>query len=182
MRKKDETLREALLGHARKIADEKGPQAISIRALAGQAGIATGTVYNYFASKDDILLALTEEYWCKTLLEMRDKIHGGSFPAQLGKIYAFLQEKIADSAGVLMGSLANVEAAGRQRMQAMQQVLRTEILEQLRKDKQIKPGIWNNGLDEDRFAGFVVMNLMTLLRTNAPDADFFIEIVKRILY
>ena len=31
-----------------------------MRALADRAGVATGTVYNYFANKDELLLALTE--------------------------------------------------------------------------------------------------------------------------
>ena len=62
MRKKDDTLRSNLLNLARNIADEKGIDAINIRAIANKAGVATGTVYNYFSNKDEILLALTEEY------------------------------------------------------------------------------------------------------------------------
>ena len=67
MRKKDDTLRDTLLALARKIADEDGLDAINIRFLAKKAGVATGTVYNYFTNKDEILLALTEEY-CKPCL------------------------------------------------------------------------------------------------------------------
>ena len=68
MRKKDDTLRDTLLALARKIADEDGLDAINIRFLAKKAGVATGTVYNYFTNKDEILLALTEEYWRQALL------------------------------------------------------------------------------------------------------------------
>ncbi len=71
MRKKDDTLRDTLLALARKIADEDGLDAINIRFLAKKAGVATGTVYNYFTNKDEILLALTEEYWRQALLEVK---------------------------------------------------------------------------------------------------------------
>ena len=71
MRKKDDTLRDTLLALARKIADEEALDAINIRFLAKKAGVATGTVYNYFTNKDEILLALTEEYWRQALLEVK---------------------------------------------------------------------------------------------------------------
>ena len=63
VRKKDDTLRDTLLNLARSIANTEGIDAINIRTLAQRAGIATGTMYNYFSNKEEILLALTEEYW-----------------------------------------------------------------------------------------------------------------------
>ena len=74
MRRKDDTMRDTLLNSARDIADTEGIDAVNIRSIAKRAGIASGTVYNYFLSKDEILLALTEEYWKQTLLEMKTKI------------------------------------------------------------------------------------------------------------
>ncbi|MDE6891256.1 MAG: TetR/AcrR family transcriptional regulator, partial [Lachnospiraceae bacterium] len=61
MRKKDDTLRDTLISLARSIADTDGIDAINILTIAQKAGIATGTMYNYFSNKDEILLALTEE-------------------------------------------------------------------------------------------------------------------------
>ena len=59
VRKKDDSLRGALIDYARELAEKEGPEAVNIRSLAGKAGIATGTVYNYFSCKDEILLALS---------------------------------------------------------------------------------------------------------------------------
>lgn len=182
MRKKDETLRETLLEYARGIASEQGLDAINIRALAKQAGVASGTVYNYFESKDDILLAITEEYWRKALEELREEIRADTFPEQMREIYAFLQKKIACSAGMLMHSLHNVEAAGRDRMTFMQKALGEAIVYRVRQDKTIPPGVWNEALNEERFADFILMNMMALLRMNASNIDAFVEIIKRILY
>ncbi len=74
MSKKDDTLRDTLLGSAKNIADTEGIEAINIRSIARKAGIASGTVYNYFSNKEKILLALTEAYWNQALLEMKSKI------------------------------------------------------------------------------------------------------------
>ena len=87
MRRKDDTLRDTLLELSRNIADKEGIDAVNIRAIAQKAGVATGTVYNYFANKDEILLALTEEYWMQTLDEMRMAISADSFCENLHKIF-----------------------------------------------------------------------------------------------
>lgn len=182
MRKKDETLKETLLVCARDIANTQDTNAINIRRIAKQAGVATGTVYNYFSNKDDILLALTEEYWRKTFVEMHDEIHAGSFVGQLAEMYCFLRTRISDSAGMLMSSLSNVEAAGREKMRSMQQVLRGAIIQRMQQDANVRDSIWNETFTKEQYADFIIMNMMGLLRTDAHDIDFFLEIVKRTLY
>ena len=91
MRKKDDTLRDTLLNLSREIADTEGIEAVNIRSIAGRAGVATGTVYNYFSNKDEILLALTEEYWKQTLTEMRSAVTADSFCGQVREIFCFLK-------------------------------------------------------------------------------------------
>ena len=182
MRKKDDTLRQTLLDLSRDIVNTDGADALSIRVLAKKAGVASGTVYNYFENKDEILLVLTEEYWRRTLIEMRSVIQAQGFTAQLREIYAFLQSRVASSAGMLMSSLGNVESAGRLRMQSMQQVLRTAIIERIRADGTVRQDVWSPALTEEAFADFIIMNMMVLLRMNAPNIDSFIEIIKRVLY
>jgi len=182
MRKKDDTLRNTLLEFAREIVNEQGPDALNIRALAKRANVASGTVYNYFESKDEILIAITEEYWRKALAELHNEIQADTFPEQLREIYTFLQNRLADSAGILMNSLRNVESVGRDRMLSMQNVLVTAILHRMRQDKNISQDIWNETLSDEKFADFILINMMVLLRMNAPSIDPFIEIVKRTLY
>jgi TetR/AcrR family fatty acid metabolism transcriptional regulator len=42
--------------------------------IASEAGVAEGTLYNYFASKEDLLLALFDEKWGWIIDEIRKKI------------------------------------------------------------------------------------------------------------
>lgn len=182
MRKKDETLRECILECAREIIDQEGPQNLSIRTLSQKVGVASGTIYNYFANKDEILLVITEETWKHALIEMNQQITAVCFTQQLRDIYEFLKEEISNSTGALMNSLTNVQVIGRQRMQSMQSVLRTDIIRRIGKDEQILPSIWNESLSEVDFADLIIMNMMENLRTNAPNIDCFIEVVKRVVY
>lgn len=182
MRVKDETLREALLAAAKKIAGEKGTEAVNIRAIARETNIAPGTVYNYFTGKSEILLALTEEYWRSTLKEMEEEIREESFADKLLEIYQFLKVRIFQSAGVLMGSLGGAADDGRMKMRSMQDVMQKMIFQYMEEDKSIREDIWSGPFTKEAFAGFVTMNLIGLLGMKEPDPEFFFELVRRTLY
>lgn len=182
MRRKDTTICDRLLDCAHSLVETEGIEALNIRSLAQRAGVATGTVYNYFSNKEDILLALTETYWRKTLSEMKDEIAAGSFSQQLLEIYGFLKERIDYSAGKLMGSLTGVEAAGQQRMAAMQQGLERELVCWMRADEDIRNDIWNTEFTMERYAHFVMMNLLILLKEETPDLHLFLTVVQHTIY
>ena len=123
MRKKNDALGGRLLEAARSIADADGIDAINIRSIAARAGVASGTVYNYFSNKEEILLALTEEYWRQTLFELEAAVGPGPFCQQLQEIFAFLKARMEESGGKLMNSLGKAEAEGQVRMASMQAAL-----------------------------------------------------------
>lgn len=182
MRRKDVTLRGTLLDCARGMADTEGIDSINIRSIARKAGVATGTVYNYFANKDEILLALTEEYWSQTLSEIRTAITADTFCGQLEEIYELLRERINDSAGRLMSSLGHLEEAGLQRMAFMQSALEQALVRRMEQDARIREDIWDETFTKEGLARFIMMNMTTLLKTRAPDIHFLLEIVKRTIY
>ena len=184
MRRKDDTLRDTLLNLARGIADTEGIEAVNVRTIAQRAGIATGTVYNYFSNKDEILLALTEEYWRQTLLDMKTKITANSFCAQLKEMFVFLRERIDQSAGKLMSSLGGLETVGQTRMASMQSVLEASILQRMEQDAAIRDDIWTEEFSKAQFARFVMRNILMLLKEKAPMADlyFFVEMIQNVIY
>lgn len=185
MRRKDETLQSTILELAREIAVSEGPDAISIRAIAKKADIATGTIYNYYSGKQEILLALTEEYWHKALLEMQAEITAATFCGQLEEIYHFLQNRISQSAGMLMQSLAGsgTEQAGRDRMQAMQRVLRYSLLQRMEADPGIRDDVWSPpAYTPELYADFILVSMVTSLTRRADDIRFLLELIKRTLY
>ena len=144
--------------------------------------MAAGTVYNYFAGKDEILLALTEEYWKKTLSEMKDEVTAESFCGQLEQIYRFLRKTIDSSAGRLMHSLGNVEDTGLVKMESMKAVLEKSIVRMLEEDGKVRSDIWDEAFTKEQYARFVMMNMTMLLKAGTQEFSFFLEIVKRTIY
>lgn len=178
MKKRDDTLRGTLLDHARSLADTEGFDAINIRSLASLAGVATGTVYNYFSDKEEILLELTEEYWKQTLAEMRIVITDRSFCSQLEEIYAFLRRRMESPAGVLMKRLGNVKTAGQERMSSIQESLVQSMVQRMEKDPDIRKDVWDGFFTKEQYARFIMMNMVMSLRDEAPDIQFLKRIVR----
>ena len=57
------TSKEEIIAACQKIAKERGLEAISIRSVASECGMAVGSVYNYFSSKSELLCAAIENIW-----------------------------------------------------------------------------------------------------------------------
>ena len=56
-------LERILLEEARNQIEASGYSAVTIRSVAAACGVGVGTVYNYYASKDELLAAYMLEDW-----------------------------------------------------------------------------------------------------------------------
>ena len=69
-----EGAREKILVNAKRRLFENGYQHLSLREVAKESGIATGTIYNYFANKDYLIANIMLEDWEKAVKKMDDKV------------------------------------------------------------------------------------------------------------
>ena len=65
-----ENAREQILTEAKKQIAERGYAATTVRSVANSCGIAVGTVYNYFSSKDMLIASFVAEDWIKCVDEI----------------------------------------------------------------------------------------------------------------
>jgi len=65
-----EGAREKILANARMRLFENGYQHLSLREVAKESGIATGTIYNYFANKDYLIANIMLEDWATAVEKM----------------------------------------------------------------------------------------------------------------
>src|SRR4030043_2465271 len=66
--------RTVILNAALKTFVKRGYPETRVAEIAAEAGVAEGTLYNYFQSKEDLLLALFDEKWGGIISEIRGKI------------------------------------------------------------------------------------------------------------
>jgi AcrR family transcriptional regulator len=86
---------EAILSAASRLLAAEGYDRLNMRAIAVESGVATGTIYNYYKAKDEIVFALMQHEW-EELLPRLDAIAcepacpGASEPAAPGATVAIL--------------------------------------------------------------------------------------------
>ena len=68
-----ENVREQLLAVARKQTRERGYAGMTIRSVASECGLAVGTVYNYFKSKDMLIASFMIEDWDATMRGINER-------------------------------------------------------------------------------------------------------------
>ena len=182
MKKKDEGLAEEILQIAQNLLNSQGIEKITIRAIAQKAGIATGTVYNYFSNKEEILFQITRSYWEKAFVEMERELFQEDFYQGLKASYALLQNKMKEPAGQVMKKLGNLEKMGIVQMGAMEKQLSHMMVKALEKDHKVKKEVWNESFTKEAFGHFLVMHMVASLRYAEESIDFLGEVVQRILY
>ena len=71
-----------ILRAAKTVFSEKGYAGLRMSGVARRAGVAEGTIYSYFSSKDDLIRALVGEYWTELTRDARAAIkdHDETFP------------------------------------------------------------------------------------------------------
>lgn len=68
--------RERLLEATREVLARSGPRKLHLSAVAAQAGVSRPTLYAYFPSKDDLLLALAAHEKARFNHELDEALHG----------------------------------------------------------------------------------------------------------
>jgi len=82
-RSRDDNKRKAVMDSAVYLFSSKGYAATSIQDIVAHSGFSVGTVYNYFANKEELLTSLIEEGWEEFFQEIQEDLKGrkgvGSF-------------------------------------------------------------------------------------------------------
>lgn len=71
-----ENVREKLLAEARLQVEELGYSQMTIRSVAKAAGVASGTVYNYFPSKEMMVASFMSEDWHRIMNDIKKDTEG----------------------------------------------------------------------------------------------------------
>ncbi len=72
--------------------ETEGWKALSLRTLASRCGIAVGTIYNYFPTKEAVLAAAIGRDWAGVLRSTRAAFRDGRPMDNLGTLYAALRD------------------------------------------------------------------------------------------
>ncbi len=113
----------------RKMILEKGYENLNIRDIAKRCGIATGTFYNYFRSKQEIVSSLLDADWKAFRLSILRQTNTDQPPmGQLELMYVNLKEMIADIHSIwAAGFPEDLESGTMSKLQRIKKDLRAEF-------------------------------------------------------
>lgn len=172
-----------ILREAKLIAEEEGLSNINIRKVAKNSDIAVGTVYNYFPSKSDLLIAVVENFWTTAFSNVNWKEElGEDFFDNIRLIYDILYAKLSKFKKNWLKELGMVKTEekdlGRQREEIYFKKIHKSLAYLLEIDNNIRKDIWSDDFSKEEMSEFIFENMLIYLREDRQDMEFFIGVLK----
>ncbi|MGN1020232.1 MAG: TetR/AcrR family transcriptional regulator [Aristaeellaceae bacterium] len=179
------TTKEEILQACRQIAAEEGLQAVSMRSVAGKCGVALGTLYNYYADKDALLIATVESVWQDIFHPMGRCPEGTSFPEYVSRLYDCAHRGAAAYPDFLTEHSIAIARARRGEAQSVMERhfahMRAGLLTALRADPAVRDAALAPPLTEEALADMTLDSILLLLMKQAEDCGALAEALRRIL-
>ena len=170
------TSRQALLAASRTVARRQGLGGLSIRAVAAEARVSVGSVYNYFSGKTELLAATVEEVWMQIL----------SAPAYVHWLFHRIQSGAGEYPGFFQGHAAGFlpegRSAGRRTMAEALGRVRQTLLEALEADCAVRPSAFDASFSREQLAAFVLDSLLGQMSRGADNCEGLEQVLRRLLY
>lgn len=176
------TSKEEILKAGREIAATDGLKAISMRSVAAKCNIALGTLYNYYANKDELILSVIESIW-SDIFHLKS-CNDTSFLAFVENIFTCIKDSMKSYPGFFFTHSMSIATTNRDKakdkMQSCFEHIEKELLEALNGDEEIDKSIFNQNFTEEDFVSFVFWNIVLSL-VNNDDHHTLIEVIKRVI-
>lgn len=157
---------------------------VSMRGIARECGIAVGSIYNYFPTKNDLMIAVVVERWKEIFFVPLSKIEGKSFLGVVECILERMGENRGEGQGFLAGHAFVVgdKEKGHLVMEEYLGHMREELLAVLMGDSAVVDEVWSDGFSAEDFVRFVVDFLVEDLMRGTDRAVFLRELILRVVY
>lgn len=175
-----------ILKEAKLIAEEEGLSKVNIRKVAKNSDVAIGTVYNYFPSKSDLLIAVVENFWNTAFSDInwREELEDDFFN-NLRIIYDILYIKLSKFKKNWLKELGMLKSEekdlGRQREELYFKKIHKNIMYLMKVDDNINRDLWDEEFSREEMAEFIFENMLNYLRKDRKDIEFFIRFLKSAL-
>lgn len=179
------TSREAILRTAKEIAYRDGIYKLNIRGLALECKVSVGTIYNYFPTKNELIIAVSEEFW-KSIFEKSMCNHQQDlcFIQFFEQIFMRFCNYLEIFKGDILNQISFLSQGAKLENGEAQYLSRIKkvMLHHLEMDEEIREEIWNEDFGKEEFVEFVFQNMLLALKSEEKDISFFKEVIKKLLY
>ena len=180
------TSKEAILKVCREIVSEKGIPALNMRAVAQACHVAVGSLYNYFPSKDDLILATIESVWQDIFHMERECREPLPFPRYVQWIFESVQLGAKEYPNFFTAHSLSFASSGKSKakdtMERYFSHIKEGMTKALRADRAVRKNAFHADFTEVDFIDFVLNNLLMLLTQQKKRCDILLEMICRTIY
>lgn len=177
-----EDLRETIVLSAKEIIVSKGYSKLNMRDVAKATGIAVGTIYNYFPTKDSLMSELMYRYWMEFIIEIQKvQKEDCELFVKFRKIYLLLESFLDMFKDTWLKVNRKEKGMTKEHHKQKQQVvdLFVSTLEQeISKYQSKKSTPVNKEINDRELASFVVQNFMLIAQMKQFEYETFEMILK----
>lgn len=178
--------REKIIEKSQKIIVEKGVNAVSIRKVAADCEVSIGTVYNYFDSKEELLIAVIESTW-KYIFHMPDRpMKFESFSDCVDFIFERVQKGVSEYENFFDShSLSAAIGKNGEGVEVIERYFRhieENMLKVLENDTKVRKDAFSEDFKIEKFVSIVFGMLLNSLIYKVDNRSEIVEIVNRCLY
>lgn len=178
--------KENILAISRDIVASEGLNSLNIRKLAKKCNLAIGSIYNYFPSKDDLLIETIESVWEDIFKIDESKEIYTDFLSYLDHIFNHLISGIKKYPNFFtihsLSFKAKNIAKAKSSMDIYLEKLSENMIEVLNKDTKVKENVFNDNFRKDDFVRFIISTSVCFIVEKNYDKDILLKIVKKVLY
>ena len=180
------TSKAEILKACRAIVSEEGLSAISMRAVAQRCHIALGSLYYYFASKDELVLETIESVWQDIFHMDSQGGQGLSFPETVEWIFESVRNGADEYPNFFTAHSLSFASTGKSRakdtMDACLAHMKSGMAAALRSDPAVRRDVFSETFPETDFLDFILSCILILLLQQKKDCGVLLEMVRKTVY
>jgi AcrR family transcriptional regulator len=179
------TSKEKILAECRQIAKEEGLNAITMRHVAEKLGVSLGSLYHYFASKDELILSSVASIWHDIFHEEGDAYDKNDFLSLIRYFFKALTdgEKLYPGFFSLhaLAFSGSEKKAGVEERDSVFAHMKQEMLFSLSHDPKVRSNAFNSTSKED-FVDLAFLEVLAIHLARKDSEAAFLAVLKQLLY
>ena len=180
------TSKDAILERSRQLIREQGWTAVNIRTVAAACGVSVGSIYNYFASKSDLISATIESVWRDLFHFPENKTPIDDFPSCVEWIFNRMEkggEKYPNFFTLhSMNFLGEDKSIGQHLMAQTWEHIQNRLYTVLINDKNVRSGAFDEAFTPKKYVEIIFSLILSAMLQQNYDCSVILELIRRTIY
>lgn len=171
---------------SRQLVREEGWNSVNIRTIAAACGVSVGSIYNYFGSKSDLVMATIESIWQDIFHDSKQGSEFLDFTDCIQWIFDCIKAGSEKYPGFFtshsLSLLGEEKADGQKRMIQSWEHIQNGLYSVLAHDRKVRPDAFDETFTPQKFTDTIFSFILSSLLRQNYDASPILEMVKRTIY